>query len=88
LPRKDFLAVTRKFFFVQLFQKKLKRFYSFSVFIIQVWKTYNNQVIKPKNFRLALSSKLSTETRAILAINTTDLESGVNTIGEEEDAKN
>ncbi|KZS03747.1 Uncharacterized protein APZ42_033457 [Daphnia magna] len=88
-PREDVLAITRKFFLVQLFQDKLKRFYSFSVFMIQAWKVYHNQVIKPKDERVAIRSKLSTESRAILAINTTDLEPGVNTIDEvNEDSAN
>ncbi|XP_045022801.1 regulator of nonsense transcripts 2-like [Daphnia magna] len=53
------------------------------------WKVYHNQVIKPKDVRVAIRSKLSTETRAILAINTTDLEPGVNTIDEaNEDSAN
>ncbi|XP_045022819.1 stress response protein NST1-like [Daphnia magna] len=43
---------------------------------------YHNQVIKPKDERVAIRSKWSTESRAILAINTTDLEPGVNTIDE------
>ncbi|KAK4013681.1 hypothetical protein OUZ56_026233 [Daphnia magna] len=60
-----------------------------TLFMIQAWKVYHNQVIKPKDVRVAIRSKLSTETRAILAINTTDLEPGVNTIDEaNEDSAN
>ncbi|EFX64091.1 hypothetical protein DAPPUDRAFT_118553 [Daphnia pulex] len=52
---------------------------------------YHNQVIKPNDVRVAIRSKLSTETRAILAMNngTTNLEPGVNTIDEaNEDSAN
>ncbi|KAK4030936.1 hypothetical protein OUZ56_024361 [Daphnia magna] len=60
-----------------------------TLFMIQAWKVYHNQVIKPKDERVAIRSKLSTESRAILAINTTDLEPGVNTIDEaNEDSAN
>ncbi|EFX80066.1 hypothetical protein DAPPUDRAFT_244218 [Daphnia pulex] len=52
------------------------------IFMIQAWRVYLNQVIKPKDVRVATCSKFSTETRAILAISTTDLEPGVNTIDE------
>lgn len=52
--------------------------------MIQAWKVYHNQVIKPNDVRVAIRSRLSTETRAILAMNngTTDLQPGVNTIDE------
>jgi hypothetical protein len=73
--------------FCNCFQYKLKHFYSFSVFMIQAWKTYHNQVIKPKDVRVAIRSKLSTETRAFLAINTPQSETNLPIIlSEDEEA--
>ena len=36
--------------------------------MIQVWKSYNGENIKPKQVRDAIRSKLSTETRALLSV--------------------
>lgn len=47
--------------------------------MIQTWKKYYNQVIKPKDVWLAIRSKLSNETRVILApVNTPPLEAADN----------
>jgi hypothetical protein len=55
--------------------------------MIQAWKTYHNQVIKPKDVRVAIRSKLSTETRAFLAINTPQSETNLPIIlSEDEEA--